>query len=156
METVPPSLPPPPPLPAGWVTPPPPPPLPEWQCMPPPPAPRPAPSHAAHFGTLGQLECMIAWNPNTDQIAVGLWPDRTRWSRHPVNLQRTTGACFGHYHKMTEFQRLMMLFVDFHTCVVRDKVPVEAAHKAFLAIREYRARISPDTLGAERSEGGVR
>lgn len=31
-----------------------------------------------------------------------------------------------------------MLFIEFHTIVVRDKVPIQAAHKAFLAIDEYR------------------
>jgi len=33
-------------------------------------------------------------------------------------------------------QRDLMLFIEFNTIVVRDKVPVEAAHKAFLAIDE--------------------
>ena len=47
-----------------------------------------------------------------------------------------------------EYKRDMMLFIEFHTIVVRDKVPVEAAHRAFLAIDEYRDRISPDIEGA--------
>ena len=45
--------------------------------------------------------------------------------------------------------RDMMLFIEFHTIVVRYKVSVEAAHKAFLAIDEYRQRIAPDIEGAE-------
>jgi hypothetical protein len=32
---------------------------------------------------------------------------------------------------------------------VRDGIPVEMAHRAFLAIDEYREHISPDILGAE-------
>jgi hypothetical protein len=42
----------------------------------------------------------------------------------------------------------MMLFIEFHSIVVRDQVPVDAAHNAFLAIDEYRDRIAPDILGA--------
>ena len=42
----------------------------------------------------------------------------------------------------------MMLFIEFNTIVVRDQIPVKAAHDAFLAIDEYRERISPDIPGA--------
>jgi hypothetical protein len=44
---------------------------------------------------------------------------------------------------------LLSLFILFNTVTVRDRVPVEAAHKAFLAIDEYRETISRDTEGAE-------
>jgi hypothetical protein len=43
----------------------------------------------------------------------------------------------------------MMLFIDFHTLTVRDGIDPKAAHEAFLAIDEYRQRISHDILGAE-------
>ncbi len=33
--------------------------------------------------------------------------------------------------------------------MVRDGIDVQAAHRAFLAIDEYRFRIAPDTEGAE-------
>ena len=35
------------------------------------------------------------------------------------------------------------------TCVVRDGIDPQVAHRAFLAIDEYRFRIAPDTEGAE-------
>jgi hypothetical protein len=38
-----------------------------------------------------------------------------------------------------------------NTLVVCDRIPVEAAHHAFLKIDEYREMISPDVPGAERS-----
>src|SRR3954447_6393890 len=41
-----------------------------------------------------------------------------------------------------------MIFIHFHTLVVRDGIDVQAAHKAFLAIDEYHERISPDIEGA--------
>jgi hypothetical protein len=47
-----------------------------------------------------------------------------------------------------EYLRGMMLFIEFNTIVVRDKIPVEAAHREFLKIDEYRQCISPDIPGA--------
>jgi hypothetical protein len=49
----------------------------------------------------------------------------------------------------------MMLFIEFHSIVVRDQVPVEAAHWAFLAIDEYRERIAPDLEGSEHAGLGA-
>ncbi len=94
-----------------------------------------------------QLEAMYAWCPGTDRVEVGPWPDRTGWSDA---YRMTGGACYTAYHKMPEDRRLMMLFVDFNTCVVRDKVRAEAVHREFLKIDEYRSRISPDTPGADQ------
>ena len=42
-----------------------------------------------------------------------------------------------------------MLFIEFHTIVVRDRIPVDAAHREFLKIDEYRRRIAPDIPGAD-------
>ena len=47
----------------------------------------------------------------------------------------------------------MMLFIEFNTIVVRDQVPVEAVHREFLKIDEYRKRISPDIPGADAPSG---
>jgi hypothetical protein len=66
-------------------------------------------------------DALIAWTPGTDQIKVG-------------NIVQRGD---------------LMLFIEFNTIVVRDNVSVEAAHKAFLAIDEYRERISPDIEGAD-------
>ena len=48
-----------------------------------------------------------------------------------------------------------MMLIEFHTIVVGDRVPVEAAHKAFLAIDEYRKRISSDIPGADADAGSM-
>jgi hypothetical protein len=95
-------------------------------------------------------EAMIAWNPGTDEIAVGPWPDTTRWSDA---YTFTTGACLAALHELEPDARRAMLMTDFNTCVVRDCVPAQAAHRAFLAIDEYRLGISPDQLGAEDGNG---
>ena len=89
---------------------------------------------------------MIAWVPETDRIHVGPWPDRTGWSDA---YSRTDGACFSDVRNVPPDRRLAMLFIAFNTIVVRDKVPAEAVHRAFLAIDEYRKAIAPDTPGAD-------
>jgi hypothetical protein len=92
-------------------------------------------------------ESMICWTPNTDQIEVGPHPDKTGWNR---KYRFSCGACYLKIRDTkNKFLRDLMLFIDFNTIVVRDKVPVEVAHKAFLAIDEYRKRISPDMEGAD-------
>ena len=94
-------------------------------------------------------EAMICWNPDTDEIAVGPWPDYTRWSNKYL---ASTGACETRLHDMDEAQRGRMLFIHFNTIVVGDSVDVQAAHQAFLEIDEYRQLISPDIEGAEPDE----
>lgn len=42
-----------------------------------------------------------------------------------------------------------MVFVDFHTLVVREGIAPEVAHGEFLKIDEYRELISPDIQGAD-------
>ena len=95
-------------------------------------------------------EAMIAWTPGTDRIAVGLWPDETHWSR---DYLFTAGACDLALHRMSSDARRATLMVHFNTCVVRDCIPPQVAHRAFLTIDEYRRAISPDQLGAEDEEG---
>jgi hypothetical protein len=58
------------------------------------------------------------------------------------------GACYTDWQEIALDRKVMMMFIDFHTCVVRDGVDPQAAHREFLKIDEYRRRISPDTPGA--------
>lgn len=90
-------------------------------------------------------EAMVAWDPDTGGVRVGPWPDRTGWSdSYPMSA----GACETCVHTMTPDQRLAQLFIMFHALVVRDGIPPDAAHRAFLVIDEFRAGISPDIPGA--------
>ena len=92
-------------------------------------------------------EALIAWTPHTDKITVGHWPDTTGWKNEYAS---TAGACYPHIREINNaFKRDLMLFLDFHAIVVRDKVPVEAAHTAFLEIDEYRKRIAQEVRGAK-------
>ena len=96
------------------------------------------------------LEALIAWNDKSDKIEVRPWSNRTEWSD---DYEMTGGACYPHIHRMTEAQRAARLFIDFNTIVVRDGVDVQAAHRAFLKIDEYRALISPGMEGADPPDG---
>ncbi len=91
-------------------------------------------------------EAMIAWNPSTDEIEVGPWPDRRGWSR---GYRNTSGACYMFIHKLPPDLQLTQMFVNFNTIVVRDEVVVKAVHREFLKIAEYRQHISPDMEGSE-------
>ena len=103
------------------------------------------------------IEAMIAWtadlphNSNDPmrrgKVAVGPWPDETGWSDRYDN---TIGACLAERHRMTEWQLIAMVFIDFQTLVVGYGIDPKSAHDAFLAIDEYRRRIAPDLPGAEQ------
>lgn len=92
------------------------------------------------------LESMIVWNRDTADIDVVPWPDKERAAD---GYRSSVGACFGHVHEMSEEARIAQVFVDFHAIVVRDHVPLSAAHKAFLKIDEYRKTIAPEIPGSE-------
>jgi len=52
-------------------------------------------------------------------------------------------------------RQLLGMFILFHAITVSDRVPVEMAHEAFLAIPEYRNAISPDTGGRLSGTTGI-
>jgi len=92
-------------------------------------------------------EAMICWIPNDgDSIEVIYWPDGPRTSD---DYEFTTGACCKEWYEADSITLAFFIMAAFHTCVVRDRIDVDAAHKAFLKIDEYRERISPDTPGAD-------
>ena len=80
------------------------------------------------------VEAMYGWNRNSDEIDVGPWPDTTGWSDR---YSLTGGACY---------TNIRQIFIDFHMIVLRDGVDVQAAHRAFLKIDEFRRSIAPETM----------
>lgn len=86
-------------------------------------------------------EAMIAWTPETDRIKIGPWPDESGWSDA---YEMTAGACASVLPDATPAERILAMFLWFHSIVVEDHVPPQAAHQAFLAIDEYRANIASD------------
>ena len=98
-------------------------------------------------------EIMIAWTPvgfedrtTCGGVKVGRWPDKTKWSD---GYLMTCGACDFDRQKMSKHELEKMMFIDFHTLVVRDGINPKDAHKEFLKINEYRKLISPDIVGAD-------
>src|SRR5436190_1429250 len=102
---------------------------------------------------------MVAWTPINwrrlgraappGAIEVGPWPDETGWSD---KFAMTCGCCEVARHHSHKAQKIALMFIDFHTCVVRDGIDPHAAHREFLKITEYRRRISPDIPGAAKVE----
>jgi hypothetical protein len=92
------------------------------------------------------VEAMYGWNRNSGEIGVGPWPDTTGWSDR---YSLSGGACYTNIRQMSPDQQVAQIFIDFHTLVVRDGVDVQAVHRAFLKIDEFRRSIAPDIEGAE-------
>jgi len=90
-------------------------------------------------------EALVLWNPGTSEVLVV----KKQGSRDYGKYQYSDGACWGFWSGLKPMHRDLLLMIMFNTLVVRDGVPVEAAHKEFLKIREYRQRISPDIAGAQ-------
>lgn len=101
-----------------------------------------------------QLEAIIAWTParwadlrpeTAGQVVVLPLGEAQEAKRFAMRA----GASSSALAVLSEEERITRLFIEFQTLVVRDGIDVQAAHRAFLAIDEYRFRIAPDTEGAE-------
>ena len=101
-----------------------------------------------------QTEAIIAWTParwaelrpeTAGQVAVLPAPDASGAAKR---FMMRAGASSSALSGLSEEARIARLFIDFQTLVVRDGIDPQAAHRAFLAIDEYRYRIAPDTEGA--------
>jgi len=89
-------------------------------------------------------ECIIAWDDDTGEIKVGPWPPETNLTRH---LPCSIGAPF--YDKMGARQQALKVFVEFACLAVKSGLTVDALHKAFLSIDEYRWLIAEDMKGSK-------
>lgn len=90
-------------------------------------------------------ECFIAYNPRTDEIMVGPWPDTTGWSdRYRYSWG---GGDAEVWHAETRRELAQLLFVNVLQIIIRDKVPPMVVHRALLAVDEYRDFLSEDTPG---------
>jgi hypothetical protein len=96
---------------------------------------------------------MVAWtpagvkdDPTAGQVEIGPWPDpyRNGWSDR---YQMTDGACL--FRGRREMEWVARVFIIFNTLVVRDGLDPLVVHRAFLNLKEYRERVSPDSPGLE-------
>lgn len=97
-------------------------------------------------------EACTAWNPVGEdgplagRVVVAYGRDRQPgWSD---GYRRTGGACHLEVTEARGDKSALLMFIEFHTLVVRDGISLDEAHGAFLAIDEYRAMIAPDIPGA--------
>jgi hypothetical protein len=100
-------------------------------------------------------EAVIAWTPMSfnhkltrGQVMIGPLTqegERPDWAKPYV---MTGGAISPKWREKRGTYLTTVVFVLFNTLVVRDGIPVDAAHEAFLAIDEYAETISPDIKGA--------
>jgi hypothetical protein len=108
-------------------------------------------------------EADVVWTPGEPE-AVRVERHGSGWTRTPGDLWMPAAKAFEYNppdpEPKLEFKdgkwwtprlrtQLLSLFVLFNTLVVRDRIDPLAAHKAFLAIDEYRQTISRDQAGAE-------
>jgi hypothetical protein len=70
-------------------------------------------------------------------------------ARRSVDASNSLGEWGDVPTKDNRDKQLLAMFILFNTITVRDRVSVDNAHQAFLAIDEYRQTISPDAFGAE-------
>jgi len=106
---------------------------------------------------------MVAWTPADwrrlgrvappGAIEVGPWPDETGWS-DPYAM--TGGCCEVARHHFHKAQKIMLMFINFHTCVVRDGVDPQAAHRAFLKIGELSPADQPRHSQRRRGSGAFK
>jgi len=84
--------------------------------------------------------CMIAYDFG-GSMRVGPHPDETGWSD---KYEMIVGSCYLVAKKASDLENHVQMLLEFHHAVVRDGVSVAVAHKAFLAIDEYKALMAED------------
>lgn len=88
-----------------------------------------------------QNNFMFAWTPETNQIKVGEWPDKNKWSK-PYKM--TGGFCFFEVHDMTPEQLKTYLFIEAYHMIVRDGVCPEAVHNEMIKIEAFKDGLAED------------
>ena len=99
-------------------------------------------------------EALIAWNPGTDQIAVGPLIDPEEghdWTVRPVRYQYTGGAAHMEVRKLTGGAACIYVLNLFNTLVIRDCMEPRAVHTALCKIREFAESINLECPGAVES-----
>jgi hypothetical protein len=98
-------------------------------------------------------EADIVWVPASADVpnagSIRVERHTSGWQRTPCDRWMPAMSLTPPPTKEKATHQLLAMFILFNTVVVRDGIDPQAAHRAFLAIDEYRQRISPDMEGAE-------
>lgn len=97
-------------------------------------------------GSIKAKDALICWERCTPFVMVVPFPDRERL--RPDGMSHI-GACMVEWQEANAAKRKLLMYFEYVTLLVRDKVPADALHRAFLTIREYRDGLSFDTPGAK-------
>ena len=98
---------------------------------------------------------LIAWtpagtewatNPTSGQVKVG--PLTRKQSNLASDFACDGGASVTSRRNKSGWEQIALVFMDFHTLVVRDGLSPEVVHRAFLEIDEYAENISPNIDGS--------
>jgi hypothetical protein len=92
-------------------------------------------------------DCRYFWNPKTGFVLVAQRGD-------PSPAREVATMWMDGYEKRTTTLMpnhpaiVSKVFVEFNTLTVRDRIPIDAAHREFLKVKQYRTHIAPDIEGA--------
>lgn len=84
---------------------------------------------------------MLCWNPGTDQVEVGPWPDKTGWSK---KYRMSVLACELVVQELSFEARKRVVFTEAVHLIVKDGCDPAAVHKALMNLKEYQAGLSED------------
>lgn len=90
------------------------------------------------------IEAVLRWNLKGGVVVTRNEPCEFSKSHH-----KTLWACESCWEKMTDDERIKLMYIDAWTAVIRDGVNPQDMHKALLVIQEYRKTLSPEIEGAE-------
>jgi hypothetical protein len=87
------------------------------------------------------IEAMITWEeadsggPNAGQVLV---IRHARDRRDDIGLANSIGACDAEWHEMSDRDRVLQLYLQFHSLVAYDGIDPQIAHREFSKIDEFR------------------
>lgn len=80
------------------------------------------------------VDCMYGWNPQSDEIKVFEYPDKTRLS---AKYQKTGGGCYKYFENLNDDQKQREVLSDALKMIVEDGVNSLKVHEEFQKIDEY-------------------
>lgn len=90
----------------------------------------------------------LAYKANSDQVAVGPWPDQSGWSK---GMEYFCLGFFKEYRSLPfQTRSNAVIYAAFHA-ITMDKVNPEKLHVELLKLREYRDSISDELLNMQIS-----
>jgi hypothetical protein len=88
------------------------------------------------------IEAMITWEPadsgGPGRVLVIRHADPDYGRSEDLGLQMSMGSCDAEWEEMSDRDRVLQLFLQFHSMVVYDGIDPQIAHREFSKIDEFR------------------